>query len=211
MKCLNSGLEILPFPHPLLRATNQPVRTFGDDLEAFVEVMFGKMYQQGGVGLAAPQLGVNKTLFVANPSLTRWRERQRVFVNPTLLDEFGHARQQFEGCLSFPSLDGIDYVRPETAVVHAFDVQGKEFTFRAEGLLARVVQHEMEHLTGSLLIDKPGDTHTILSEDEVHWIQDMESKQLVFEDGTYDELAMRKIFEMTEHQIEDIQGWMAAL
>lgn len=210
MKCLNSGLEVLAFPHPLLRAPNEPIKAFGEELEAFVEVMFSKMYKGGGVGLAAPQLGVNKTLFVANPSLTCWRVREKVFANPTLLDEFGNEQEHFEGCLSFPNLGETGFVRPETVLVHAFDAKGKEFSLRAEGLLARVVQHEMDHLRGCLMVDgKMGGL--VASEDEMAWIEDMESQRLLFEDGTYDELTMRKTFDMTEHQIEDIQGWMRAL
>ena len=213
MKSLNSGLDVLAFPHPLLRVRNVPVKTFGDDLEAFTQVMFSKMYLGGGLGIAAPQLGVNKALFVANPSMTQWKKRELVFANPTLLEESGNPREQTEGCLSFPTIkEDMPVSRPESVIVHAFDVQGREFVTRGEGLLGRIIQHEMDHLKSRLFIDLDNNEKTLIgTKEEKEWIEEMENEKVMFEDGSYDELLLRKQFHMTEHQIEDIKAWMQIL
>lgn len=160
-------LEILTYPNPILREVSQPVKKFDADLKKLVSNMLETMYDAKGIGLAAPQIGELIQLLVID-TLPRDEEGQRyqydemtdlekaikqplVLINPVILKGYGSTTFD-EGCLSVPSF--FETVkRFEKVDMKAFDVDGKEFTFTVDGLLAICIQHEMDHLNGTLFID----------------------------------------------------------
>jgi peptide deformylase len=144
-------LKIINYPDPRLKKASAPVAGFDDDLKSLANRMFELMRQAKGVGLAAPQVGQNLRLFVANHS--GQPEDDRVFVNPTLTLLDGEELVAEEGCLSLPDIH-IDVLRSANARIDAFDLEGNPFTLEREGFEARVWQHEFDHLLGILLTDR---------------------------------------------------------
>lgn len=147
-------LTIVHFPDPRLRKQAEDVlpEEFGPPLLELVNRMFELMRQDKGVGLAAPQVGVSKRLFVMNHSGKP--EDDRVYVNPVLTDPAGLEKGE-EGCLSLPGIRA-DILRDLSITIAAQDLEGKHFTQTAEGYMARVWQHEFDHLNGVLILDRMG-------------------------------------------------------
>ncbi len=146
-------MRIIHFPHPTLRRTSKALRRVDDDLRKIVREMFDLMYQAKGIGLAANQVDLPYRLFVLN--LTgdpAEAEEEQVFINPVLSDPKGSAEAE-EGCLSLPGLYA-QVRRPETITVNAYDLSGQEIEETIDGLFARAVQHETDHLNGVLFIDR---------------------------------------------------------
>ena len=144
------ALTLLKYPDPRLRQACKPVEEFDERLRALAAKMFSVMYDHNGVGLAAPQVGVGLCLFVANP--THEAEAERVYINPRLISNEG-SQDGEEGCLSFPGI----YCRVKRALVttiSAQDLEGKVFEETGEELVARIFQHETDHLQGRLLVDR---------------------------------------------------------
>lgn len=146
------NLKIIFYPDPRLKKASTPVDVFDADLKALTDRMFELMRQARGVGLAAPQVGINKRLFVMNP--TGKPEDDRVVINPILTEAEGEATAE-EGCLSLPDIH-VDVDRFETLKLTAQDVTGKKYEDMETGFIARIWQHETDHLNGVLLIDRMG-------------------------------------------------------
>jgi peptide deformylase len=123
-----------------------------DTIHDVVEQMFEIMYQAGGIGLAATQVALPYRLFVVNLEARPDAGEELVFINPSLSRPRGNAVQE-EGCLSLPGLR-MDVRRPEQIVVKAWSLEGEPFEEDLDGLLARVVQHEFDHLEGRLFTDR---------------------------------------------------------
>ena len=137
-------------PHPGLRALARPVEVFARDLQRLVRDLIETMYAHDGIGLAAPQIGSDLQVFVANPSQERGKEL--VVVNPSM-DSAGGRVGVVEGCLSLPEV--WDRVRRSARVrLRGFDAAGRQLALEAQGLLAIVLQHEFDHLQGRLFIDR---------------------------------------------------------
>lgn len=139
-------LEIVKYPHPVLSKRAEEVYT-KEDLGTLVEDMFETLYNtKGGIGLAAPQVGVSLRVFVIN--ITRQKEDELVFINPML--QLGSIEDTMtEGCLSIPEIQG-GVLRAENVVVEsAFGP-----SMKCGGMLARCLQHEFDHLNGVLFIDR---------------------------------------------------------
>jgi peptide deformylase len=143
-------LRIILYPDPRLRQVSKPVEHFDDDLRRLVERMFELMRDDRGVGLAAAQVGINLRVFVINP--TGKPEDDRTYVNPQLTDAAGDDEAD-EGCLSLPKIT-VNVVRSRKLRIKALDVTGKPFEEEADGYVARIWQHETDHLDGILLLDK---------------------------------------------------------
>jgi peptide deformylase len=145
-----AGLRILKYPHPALRAAARPVGAIDASVRAVANRMLELMHEVHGAGLAAPQVGLDWRLFVtraqdAHPDL--------VYVNPRFTSLGGDLEVRVEGCLSLPGID-VEIRRPASATIAATDLQGREFTVTDDQLLARVWQHETDHLDGILIIDR---------------------------------------------------------
>ena len=161
-------LSILTYPDPRLRRAAEPVRLFDDGLKTLVEQMFALMRAEQGVGLAAPQVGVNLRLFVANH--TGKPEDDRVVINPTLADADGNEPGE-EGCLSLPKIRAeID--RVVTLTLHAQNLDGQPFSATASGFEARVWQHEFDHLNGVMIIDRMPFTAKMAARRQLRQLED---------------------------------------
>jgi peptide deformylase len=137
-------------PHPVLRRVARPVEAFTKELRRTVADLIETMYANEGIGLAAPQVGLELQLFVANPSQRRGQEL--VIANPAIELAEGRA-SVIEGCLSLPHI--WDRVRRSARIfMRGSDVSGRPVTIEAEGLLAIVLQHEFDHLHGRLFVDR---------------------------------------------------------
>ena len=145
-------LEILTYPDPRLKEVSTPVEVVDDSVRALIDRMFELMFDRRGVGLAAPQVGVTVRLFVASPSFQP--DDHQAYVNPRIVAAEG-AMDGEEGCLSFPGIS-CKIKRKSIATVRALDRDGREFEKTGEELLARIFQHEIDHLDGTLLVDRMG-------------------------------------------------------
>ncbi len=145
-----SRLEILQYPDPSLRTVARPIDPIDDIVRAVAARMFELMHEAEGAGLAAPQVGLSWRMFV-----TRGDEEHpdRVFVNPGIPKLDGELEVRPEGCLSLSGLT-VDVRRPAAATLTSLDLDGRSMTLAATGLMARIWQHEHDHLNGVLIIDK---------------------------------------------------------
>lgn len=145
-------LPIRIYPDPVLREVCPPVERFDDQLRRLSADMIDTMRAAPGVGLAAPQVGVPLRLCVLDPSAGNDPAAVRVLVNPELLDSEGVENEE-EGCLSIPGF--VERVeRPGRVTVRGLDLDGGEILLAADGILARVVCHEIDHLNGVLFVDR---------------------------------------------------------
>ncbi|MEO8277011.1 MAG: peptide deformylase [Thermoanaerobaculia bacterium] len=142
---------ILLYPDPILRRKTDPVANFDAALLALVEEMKATMYDAPGVGLAAPQIGSLERIAIIDVDPGGPRSHLYVLANPRIVESSG-ADAELEGCLSIPGFtERVD--RPSTVRVEAQDASGKIYEVAAEGLLARALCHEIDHLNGVLFID----------------------------------------------------------
>ncbi|KAH6821183.1 peptide deformylase 1B [Perilla frutescens var. hirtella] len=149
-------LEIVKYPDPILRVKNKRVNSFDESLKRLVHEMFDVMYRTDGIGLSAPQVGVNIQLMVFNPVGERGQGEEIVLVNPRI-NRFSRKIVTFnEGCLSFPGIYA-DVKRPDSLKVSAQDITGARFEMNLTELPARVFQHEYDHLQGILFFDRMSD------------------------------------------------------
>ena len=144
-------LEILQPPHPTLRARAMPVESFDAALGQLVADMYETMYKAPGIGLAAPQVGVSRRLLIMDVADGEER-RPRTVINPEILWRSPELATAEEGCLSLPSFYA-EVTRPAAVRLRYRDEAGDEHEIEADGLLARCVQHEIDHLDGILFID----------------------------------------------------------
>jgi peptide deformylase len=130
----------------------EPVAEITSDIDALVDDMIQTMYAAPGIGLAAPQVGVGKRVFVCDISVGRNPSDLLVFINPEFVERDGMQLEE-EGCLSVPGFNAT-VARPARAVLKGLDRHGEPQTVDASGLLARCFQHEMDHLDGTLFVDR---------------------------------------------------------
>ena len=143
---------ILTYPDPFLATRAAPVAKVGDSVRTLVRDLFETMYAASGVGLAATQIGVGKRVIVIDISPVEEEAAPLALVNPEIVESQGCV-QGPEGCLSVPGVEG-EVARAETILVQGMDGKGSPLTLRAQGLLARAIQHEIDHLDGILFIDR---------------------------------------------------------
>ena len=148
-------LDLIKYPDPRLRKKSAAVEEFDDWLGQVARRMFEVMYASKGIGLAAPQVGLNIRLFVCNPTAKPSDQDEMVFVNPVLSDLIG-AEEGEEGCLSLPAIYG-PVLRAQKCRIRAYDLAGQPIDRQGEDLLARIWQHETDHLDGVLHIDRFGE------------------------------------------------------
>lgn len=151
-----TNLRVLRYPHPLLRAKNEEVTAeeMEPEIKRIAKEMLLVMYASRGVGLAAPQVGINKRLLVYNPEgdSKAWLQ-EIVMVNPRIVATSKSAGEDLEACLSFPGMSG-QVRRSDWVKVEATRLNGKKFKVKLEGWKARIFQHEYDHLDGILYIDR---------------------------------------------------------
>lgn len=144
--------QIVEVGAEVLREKAKEVPEVGPSIEKLLDNMADTMYAANGIGLAAPQIGVSKRVVVVDVG-----EGLLEFINPLIVERNGEDIET-EGCLSIPGVTG-DVVRAAEVRVQGLDRQGKPVDIRAEGMLARALQHEIDHLEGILFIDKAKKTY----------------------------------------------------
>lgn len=142
--------RITRFPAPILGKPAKPIDKINESIIALAEKMKDIMVEHKGVGLAGPQAAVSLRIFIASPDGTK--ENAKVYINPVITPS-GKIESVEEGCLSLPGIWG-NIRRYTQCSIKAKGLDGKEFNEDAEGLLARIFQHECDHLNGTLIADK---------------------------------------------------------
>lgn len=145
-------MEILTFGNDVLRQKAASIENLKDDLALWgetVQKMLAALVKEKGIGLAGPQVGILQRIFVVNVE----DDSPLVFINPSIIETSQETAKYEEGCLSIPGI-WADVVRPSTVKVQAWNEKGRPFVLEAGGLLARIIQHEYDHLEGILFIDR---------------------------------------------------------
>ena len=169
-------LSIIQYPHPTLRVRSKPIRRVNKELRDMAAQMLDLMYEAEGVGLAANQVNLPIRMFVANPSGERGDGEELVLLNPELQMPKGNVSGQ-EGCLSLPGVFG-QVKRPKSIRLSAYDLKGNPIDRVVDGFLARVLQHENDHLDGVMFFDRMTEEAQRELEDQLHELETVfESKQ----------------------------------
>jgi peptide deformylase len=142
-------LKILTLENDILRKHSAMIAEFNGDLRTLIEQMFEAMYREKGIGLAAVQVGRLQRLFITHVQ----GDKPRVFINPDILETSLEQGDFEEGCLSIPGINS-EVLRSVEVRVQAWNEKGRPFSVDADKFLARVIQHEMDHLNGILFIDR---------------------------------------------------------
>ncbi|MDR1971720.1 MAG: peptide deformylase [Treponema sp.] len=142
-------MEILTLGNELLRGKAEPIKTINDEIRAIADKMIDALHDGKGVGLAGPQVGLMKRLFVIHIE----GDTPRVFINPSITATSPELVKYEEGCLSIPGV-WADVIRPRELQIQAWNEKGRPFTMDVDGILARVILHEYDHLEGVLFIDR---------------------------------------------------------
>jgi len=146
--------EIVLLGDPILREKAKEVETFDEALRELVRDMFHTVVFAEGAGLAAPQIGIPLRVLVADTNRGEEGERERhAVINPIIVELGGDEEKESEGCLSVPGVSEV-VRRPGRVVLEGFDPMGQPIRIDAEGLLSRVIQHEVDHLDGILFFDR---------------------------------------------------------
>lgn len=165
-------MQIVRYPHPTLRHKSKPLRRVDAGLRKMIDEMFDLMYANKGIGLAANQVDLPYRLIVVNVSGdAALKDEQHVLINPMILRQKGRAEDK-EGCLSLPEIYA-QVTRPAKIVLNAYNDAGQELTQELDGLFARVVQHECDHLDGILFIDRLSTTNLMAIKED---LEDMEAE-----------------------------------
>jgi peptide deformylase len=155
--------KIITIENPTLRQKAKKVHRFDASISKLIEDMFETMHAANGAGLAAPQIDLSIRVFVAE-----YEDRRIAIVNPEIIKAEGEVSGS-EGCLSIPGYYGDNIRRAERVIIKGQDAYGKNIRVRAEGWLARIMQHEIDHLDGVLFLDRldrPEDLHEVTSAEE---------------------------------------------
>jgi len=146
-------LEIITYGHPILEKCAEDIKEIADDVRQLAKDMIYTMYAHNGVGLAATQIGVLKRLVVVDVNQKDTKSEAQVFINPAIF-EYSKEKEPFkEGCLSFPEIE-VEIIRPKTIKMRWKDLDGKSYEQNLDGLLARVLQHEIDHIDGVVFVKR---------------------------------------------------------
>jgi peptide deformylase len=142
--------KLVYYGNKTLRQTAEEVRNINQETIEFINTMFNIMYSAKGIGLAAPQVNISKRIFVVDVEM--YNGPSIALINPQIISKSSEAEPYEEGCLSIPEITGNIY-RPSKISIKGITPDEKEVQFDAEGIFARVLQHELDHLEGILFID----------------------------------------------------------
>jgi peptide deformylase len=156
---------IRKYGDPVLRKKAEPIKVFGAELKQFFQDMLEIMYSAGGMGLAANQIGILKRAIVLDAS-TKDSTIVMGLANPEILEASRDKTEFEEGCLSFPGINE-KISRPKSVKVRAFDADGREILIEASGLLAIVIQHEIDHINGVVFTDRMSPVRKMLHNKEL--------------------------------------------
>ncbi len=146
-------LKIITYPDPFLKKKTKPVEDINNDVQKLIEDMADTMYEAPGVGLAAIQVGEDRSIIVFDPEADKENRPYQVLINPEIVSKEGEFLSENEGCLSVPEFRS-DVKRAEFTVVTGLDRNGNPVRMEAHGLLSVILQHEIDHLNGILFIER---------------------------------------------------------
>jgi peptide deformylase len=146
-------LDILTYPDKVLKQQTAPVENIDGAMQTLINNMATTMYAAPGVGLAAPQVGISQSFIVYDIAPKEDGHDLHVLINPRIIESEGEIVSENEGCLSVPDFRA-DVKRNARVLVEGVDRDGNPLRFEAEGMLAIVIQHELDHLGGTLFIDR---------------------------------------------------------
>jgi peptide deformylase len=150
-------VRIVKYPHPTLRHKSKPLRKVDAEVRRTIDEMLETMYEHNGLGLAANQVDLPyRMLVISLRGDPEANQEEFAFINPVIIKRSGMAEME-EGCLSFPEIYAT-IRRPEKVVLSAYTPAGKEVTYELDGIFARAVQHEIDHLDGVVFVDHLGST-----------------------------------------------------
>lgn len=164
--------RVIQLGHPKLKAKNRTVKNLtSPKIKKLIKDLKNTMYKTGLIGIASPQIAQNYMVFITHPRTTKARnlgkaDKLRVYINPKVVSESNQKNLIYEGCGSVDN--GAIFgpvIRPEEVEVQAIDEKGQKFSLRADGVLARVIQHEYDHLNGIEFIQKVSDYSKIVVQD----------------------------------------------
>ena len=158
-------MEIINFPHPTLRHSSKPIVRVDAELREIVTEMFDLMYKAKGIGLAANQVNLPLQMFVINLAAEKGKGEEMVFINPVVSSPKGSAEAN-EGCLSLAGVEAM-VSRPDQIHVSAYNLAGEPIDQTFKGFLARVIQHEYDHIKGVMFIDRISESEKQLIEGEI--------------------------------------------
>jgi len=141
-------MDIRTYGDPVLRQEAKPIETIDDEVRGICQLMVEVMIRENGVGLAAPQIGISKRIVVLDAD-----DEFHVLINPELVELSDDIQETREGCLSVPGVDAV-VARSARAAVEGLNLDGERVRIEGEGLMARAIQHEMDHLNGNLFLDQ---------------------------------------------------------
>jgi peptide deformylase len=144
--------EIITVPNPLLKTISEPVKVIDNEVLSLIDDMIETMYAAPGIGLAAIQVGVPKRILVIDIARDDDARNPLSFINPEIIDPTETLNSFEEGCLSVPGV-WEEIERPDECTVKFLDKDGVEQSIRCKGMLATVIQHEMDHLNGVVFVD----------------------------------------------------------
>ena len=148
-------MEVVQYGDPILRKKCNAVTDY-EKLGSLIDDMFDTMYEENGLGLAANQVGVDLNLFIIDISTIEENEKTHVFINGEIVESSGESWFE-EGCLSIPDVR-LNVKRPETIKFRFEDLSREEHIEEFDGLMARAIQHEMDHLNGIFIVDRVSQT-----------------------------------------------------
>ena len=169
-------LEIVHYGNPILRKKCKPVND-PLSIESIIDDMFDSMYEAEGIGLAANQVGLDMNLFIIDVTHTDEAEDTHVFINGAIITTDGDDKVFQEGCLSMPGI-ALDVIRPEKVTLKYQGIDGEWHENEFDGLLGRAIQHEMDHLNGTFIIDRVGEVEKIKYQTELKEMEKNSNKRI---------------------------------
>jgi peptide deformylase len=169
---MSKRFQLKIYPDKVLREKALPVKNMNGDLHDLIDCMARLMYENNGIGLAAPQVGVLQRIIIADIG-----EGLFALINPEIIEKNGQYRLK-EGCLSLPGLQ-VGISRNYTTLVRGVDPEGKKITLELFGLMSRVVQHEIDHLNGILILDYVAPVERFLLAKKLEESKQKDSNQLL--------------------------------
>jgi len=146
-------LEVLTYPDKFLKTKTKPVKEIDETVRKLVTDMADTMYEAPGVGLAAIQVGSDKSIILYDPEPDKEKRAYNALINPVIVSMSGECLSENEGCLSVPEFRA-DVKRAETVIVDGTDLEGNPVHIETNGILSIILQHEIDHLNGVLFIDR---------------------------------------------------------
>ena len=184
-------MEIVHYPHPTLRYKSKPIQRVDAELRKIIREMFELMYKAQGIGLAANQVGLPLRMFVINTEADPEKGEELVFINPEIERPKGNSEQE-EGCLSLPAVYG-NVIRPAQIHIVAYTPEGHMIDDVVDGMLARVIQHENDHIDGIMFPDRMKETTRETIDHLIHEFElDFKARQSAGEIPSDEEIAKER-------------------